>query len=69
MIQYIYWSRFLVSLDGDVYVYINEKCKFDQPFLSFQAKDIFVGKSFSGVDKCSDSDGNTTLLPMVILFY
>ena len=69
LMQYNYRSRYLVVIDGDVYVYKHEKCKFDQPFLSFQAKYIFIGKSkvcgmteFSGADDRSDFDGNTILL-------
>ena len=52
-----------------MYVYKNEKCNFDQPFLSFQPKHIFIGKSkvcemteFSGAGDSSDFDGNTSLL-------
>ena len=33
-----YRFRYLVVINGDVYVYKNDKCKFDQPVLSFQAK-------------------------------
>ena len=33
--QHNYRSNHLVVIDGDVYVYIYEKRKFDQPFLSF----------------------------------
>ena len=69
MIQYNYRSRYLVVIDGDVYVYKYEKCKFDQPFLSFQPKHIFIGKSkvcekteFFGTNDSSDFDGNTNLL-------
>ena len=71
MIQYNYRSKFLVVIDGDVYVYKYEKCKFDQPILSFQRKHIFIGKSkicrpmteFSGaVNNGSDFDGNSLLL-------
>ena len=69
MIQYNYQSKYLVIIDGDVYVYKYEKCKFDQPFLSFRPKHIFIGKSktcpmagFSGVNDSSDYDGNTLLL-------
>ena len=70
MIQYNYRSKYLVVIDGDVYVHNYEKCKFDQPFLSFQPKHIFIGKSkvcpmteFSGaVNIGSDFDGNTLLL-------
>ena len=68
--QYNYRNKYLVVIDGDVYVFEYEKCKFDQPFLSFQAKNVFIGKSkvcekteFSGAaDNSSDFDGNTLLL-------
>ena len=67
--QYNYRSKYLVVTDVDVYVYKYEKCKFDQPFLSFQPKHIFTGKSkvctmteFSGAIDSSDFDGNTILL-------
>ena len=50
-------------------IYIYEKYKFDQPFLSFQVKNIFFGKSnicsmpeFSGDLNNSNFDGNTILL-------
>ena len=69
MIQYNYESKCLVVIDGDVYVYKYEKCKFDQPFLSFQPKHIFIGKSkvcpmteSSGANDSSGFDGNTLLL-------
>ena len=68
MIQYNYRSIYLVVLDGDVYVYRYEKCKFDQPLLSFQAKYNFIGKQkfcglteISGADESSVFDGNTVL--------
>ena len=69
MIQYNYQSKYLVIIDGNVYAYKYEKCKFDQPFLSFQPKHIFIGKSkicptteFSGANNSHDYDGNTLLL-------
>ena len=69
MIQYNYQSEYLVIIDGNVYVYKYEKCKFDQPFLSFKPKHIFFGKSkvypttqFSGANDSSSFDGNTLLL-------
>ena len=43
--QYNYRNKYLVVIDGVVYVYKYEKCKFDQPFLLFHAKKIFIGKS------------------------
>ena len=39
--QYNYRDKYLVVIDGDVYVSKFEKCKFEQTFLSFQAKNIF----------------------------
>ena len=69
MIQYNYQSKYLVIIDRNVYVYKYEKCKLDQPFLSFQPKHIFFGKSnicpmteFSGANNSQDYDGNTFLL-------
>ena len=50
-------------------VYKYEKHKFDPPFLSFQAKNVFIGKSkvcqmteFLGAGDKIDFDGNTCLL-------
>ena len=67
--QYIYRSKHLVVRDGYVYVYKYEKCKFVQPFISFQAKNFFIGNSkicemteFSGAGDSPDCDGNTILL-------
>ena len=69
MIQYNYQCKYLVIIDGDVYVYKYEKCKFDQPFLSFKPKHIFFGRSkvcemtqFSESNDSSDFDGNTLLI-------
>ena len=69
MIQYNYRNNYLVVINDGVYVYKYEKCKFDQPFLSFQPKHIFIGKSkvcpmteFSGANDSSGFDGNTLLL-------
>ena len=69
VMHYNYQSKYLVIIDGDVYVYKYEKCKFDQPFLSFQPKHIFIGKSkicpmteVSGANNSHDYDGNTLLL-------
>ena len=69
--QYNYRNRYLVVKDGDVYVYKNEKYKFDKPFLSFKPKHVFIGESkvcemteFSGAaDKLI-----TVLISMAILF-
>ena len=71
IMQYNYRYRYLVVIiDANVNVYKNENCKFDQPFISFEPKHIFIGKSkvcamteFSGAaDNSSDFDGNTLLL-------
>ena len=69
MMQYNYHSKFFGIIDGGVYIYEYEKCKFDQAFLFFQPKHIFIGKSkicemteFSGANDNSDFDGNTFLL-------
>ena len=59
----------MVVLNSDGCVYIYEKCKIEQPFLSFQPKHSFTGKSkvgemteFSGVVHKDGFDGNTLLL-------
>ena len=69
MIQKKYQSKYLVIIDENVYVYKYEKCKFDQPFLSFKPKHFFICKSkvcpmtqFSGSNDSSGFDGNTLLL-------
>ena len=69
MIQYNNRFKYLVVIDGDVYVYKYEKSKFDQPILSFKPKHNFIGKSkvcpmtqFSGANDSSGFDGNTLLL-------
>ena len=70
IMQHNYRNKYLVVIDGDVYVYNYENCKFDKPFFSFKARHIFIGKSkgcemteFSGAgDNSSDFDGNTLLL-------
>ena len=71
MIQYNYRSKYLVVIiDTTVYVYKNKICKFDPPLFTFQAKNIFIGKSkvcpmteFSvAADNGSRFDGNTLLL-------
>ena len=72
MTQHNYRIKYLVVRDGGVYVYKYERCKFDQHFISFQPKRIFIGKSkacdlteFSGVaDNSSDFEVNS-LLPEV----
>ena len=67
-------TKYLVMINENtnVSVYKNEKCKIDEPFLSFQAKNIFIGKSgvcytteASGALDNPDFDGNTILLECV----
>ena len=45
--HYNYQSRYLVVINEIAYVsvYKDEKCKFDQPFLTFPAKNIFIGQT------------------------
>ena len=69
MIQNNYRNKYQVVINDDVYFYKYEKCDYDQPFLSFQPKHIFIGKSkvcpmteFSGANDSSGFDGNTLLL-------
>ena len=69
ILQYSYRYRYLVVVDSDVYIYKYEKCKFDQPFLSFQPKHIFFGKSkvcemtdHFGANDSSGFHGSTILL-------
>ena len=71
MIQHNYQSKYLVVINENTHVsvYKYERCKFDQPFLSFQEKIIFIGKSkicamteFSGALDNTDLDGNPILL-------
>ena len=68
--QFNYRFRYsVVIIDANVYVYKYEKYKFDPPFLFFQIKNIFIGKSnaclltdFSGAGDKIVFDGNTLLL-------
>ena len=67
--QYNHRSKYSVVKGGDVYVYKNEECKCDKPFIYFQAKNIFIGKSkvctmteCSGAGDKNDFDGHTLLL-------
>ena len=69
MMQDNYRSKYLVVIDGDVYVYKYENCKSDQLILSFKPKHVFIGKSkvcpmtqFSGAKDGSGFDGNTLSL-------
>ena len=70
IMQYNYRNKYLVVIDGNVYVYEYDKYKCDPPYLSFNPKHIPIGKSkvcdmteCSGtVDNDSDFEGNTLLL-------
>jgi len=74
MMQHNWRTKYLVMINENtqVSVYKNEKCKFDQPFLSFQVKNNFIGKSkicamtqMSAAFDNPDFDGNTILLECV----
>ena len=68
--QHNYRNKYLVVIDGDVYVFKYDKSKFYPPFFSFKPKHIFISQSkdcekteFSGaVDIDSDFVGNSLLL-------
>ena len=69
--HYIYENKYLVVIvDNIVYVYKNKICKFDPPLFTFQAKNVFIGRSkvcplteLSGsVNNSSEFVGNTLLL-------
>ena len=70
IMHYNYENKYLVVIiDTTVYVYKNKICKFDPPLFSFQAKNVFIGKSkicpmteFSGARDKNDFDGNTLIL-------
>ena len=70
IMHYNYENKHLVVIiDTTVYVYKNKICKFDPPLFSFQAKNVFIGKSkvcpkteFSGACDKIDFDDNTLLL-------
>ena len=67
IMQHNYDHKYLVIIiDTNVYVYKYENYKFDPPFLSFQAKNFFIGKSkvceiieFSSAGDETDFDGKT----------
>ena len=70
IIHYNYENNYLVVIiDTIVYVYKYKICKFDPPIFSFQARNIFIGKSkicpmtdFFGAGDKIVFDGNTLLL-------
>ena len=71
IMHFNYRSKYLVIIiESIVYVYENKIHKFDPPLFSFQAKNIFIGKSrvcpmteFSGAaNNSSRFEGNTLLL-------
>ena len=69
IMQYNYRNKYLVAVDSDVNVYKYDSCKFDKPFLSFQAKNVFIGLSkvcpmteFCEAEDKEKFDGNTLLL-------
>ena len=42
IMQYNYRNKYLVVVDSDMNVYKYGRCKFDKPFLSFQARTFFL---------------------------
>ena len=62
IMQHKYRNQYLVVIDGDVYVYKYDKYKFDPPFLSFEPKHIFIGKS-----KVYDMTEFSGLLKMILI--
>ena len=70
IMHFNYRYRYLVVIiDANMYLYKYEKYKFDPAFLSFQTKNISIGKSkvcpmteFCGAGDKIDSDGSTLLL-------
>ena len=71
IMQYNYRINYLVVIiDTIVYVYKDKSCKCDPPLFTFQAKNIFIGKSkvcpmteFSGTaNNSSELDGHTLLI-------
>ena len=59
----------VVIIDSIVYVYKNKICKFNPPLFTFQAKNVFIGKSkvcpmteFSSARDKNEFDGNSLLL-------
>ena len=44
IMQHNYRNKYLVVIDGDVYVYKYDKQKFHPPFLSFKPKQVFFWK-------------------------
>ena len=42
IMQNNYRNRYVVVMEGDVYVYKQENCKFDQPSSFFKQKHVFI---------------------------
>ena len=70
IMHYNHENKYLVVIiDSIVYVYENKICKFNPPLFTFQAKNVFIGKSkvcpmteFSGARHKNDFDGKSLLL-------
>ena len=69
--HYNYENKYLVVIvDSIVYVYKNKICKFEPQLFTFQAKNVFIGKSklcpmtefCSAGNNSSEFDGSTLLL-------
>ena len=70
IMHYNYRNNYLVVIiDSIVYVYKFKTCKIEPPLFTFEAKNVFIGKSkvcamteFSGANDDSGVDGNTLLI-------
>ena len=71
IMHYNYENKYLVVIiDSIVYVYKNKIYKFDPPLFTFQAKNVFIGKSkvcprtefSSAANNISEFGGNTLIL-------
>ena len=69
--RYNFENKYLVVIvDSIVYVYKNRIFKFDPPLFTFQAKNVFIGKSkfcpmtrsSGAANNSSELDGNTLLV-------
>ena len=69
--RYNFGNKYLVVIvDSVLYVYKNKICKFDLPLFTFQAKNVFIGKSkfcpmtesSGAANNSSEFDGNILLV-------
>ena len=67
ILQNNYRSKHLVVINVDVYVYKHEKFKFNQPFLSFQPKYNFIGRS--KICELTEFLGQVIVLVLMIILF